>query len=144
MVFGAFRPFSANFGQKNGQNRLKSAPLKGGCSMCLAVWGRGSVAVSQVTINFVCNITLLNNSPGISPCSPAEDRRGFLLIFGRELCGKFEGNFAGIFWTHKIEGSKFPGKFRSTFREKFRSSTKKSFVQTSFLHTCHPNKQCHR
>ena len=34
---------------KNGQGRLEIGSCKESCSMCLAVWGRGSVAGSQVT-----------------------------------------------------------------------------------------------
>ena len=38
------------------------------------------------------------------------------------------GNLAGIlrdlFWTHKIKAQTFRGKYRSVFREKFRSSKK--------------------
>ena len=48
---------------------------------------------------------------------------------GGQFCGKFGGNFAGFFRTHKIEALEYRGRFWRTFREKIRASQKKLSCQ---------------
>ena len=67
-----------------------------------------------------------------SPCALAEAHWWFLFwSLGRTFCGKFGGNFAGFFRTHKIKAQKLWWWFQSILREKIRAS-KRSLVPTSF------------
>ena len=62
----------------------------------------------------------------------------FFLILGREIiCGKFGGNFVGIFLTHTIKVQTTWGQFRSIFRENIRASNK-IFCADFILQNCHP------
>ena len=66
--------------------------------------------------------------------------RSSLVIFDfcRKFGGKYGGNFAGLFLTHRMKAQTFCGKFQSIFRKKIRSS-KKIFHAEFSLHTCHLN-----
>ena len=57
-----------------------------------------------------------------------------------KFSGTFGGNFVGFFWPHRTKALKFRGTFRSIFRNKFRSSEKKTIRAKFTLQMCHLKK----
>ena len=76
-----------------------------------------------------------HGNPG---CKPRVPQTTGLEIPEISICGKFDGNFAGFFWTHQLKAQEIRGKFLSIFHAKLRRS-KNIFRANFVLQTCRPN-----